>query len=58
MMSGKAVSRAAGGHFIVDSALNALITSEAFGIEDIDSGQHNDCIPETVNVANEYEPLK
>ena len=56
-MSGKAVSRAVRGHFIVDSALNALITSEAFVIEDIDSGQHNDCIPETVNVANDYEPL-
>ena len=45
MMSGKAVSRAVRGHFIVNSALNALITSEAFGMEDIDSGQHNDCIP-------------
>ena len=45
MMSGKAVSRAVRVHFIVDSALNALITSEAFRIEDIDSGQHNDCIP-------------
>ena len=57
IMSGKAVSRAVRGHFIVDSALNALITSEAFRIEYIDSGQHNDCIPATVNVANDYEPL-
>ena len=57
MMSGIAVSCAVRGHFIVHSALNALITSEAFGIEDIDSGQHNHCIPETVNVANGYEPL-
>ena len=55
MMSGKAVSHAVRGHFIVDSSLNALVTSEAFGIED--SGQHNDCIPENVNVANDYEPL-
>eukprot|EP00794_Sanderia_malayensis_P004457 gene4457-5049_t len=33
MLSGKAYSRAVRGHFLMDSALNAIITSKAFGID-------------------------
>ena len=32
MLSGKAISRAVRGHLLVDSALNALLTVEAFGV--------------------------
>ena len=32
MLSGKAISRAVRGHLLVDSALNALLTAEAFGV--------------------------
>ena len=32
MLSGKAVSRAVRGHFLVESSLNALILSEIYGI--------------------------
>ena len=42
MLSGKAVSRAVRGHFIVDSALNALLISKAFGIENLEQEQFSD----------------
>ena len=42
MLSRKAVSRAVRGHFIVDSALNALLISEAFGIENLEQEQFSD----------------
>ena len=32
ILSGKAISRAVRGHLLVDSALNALLTAEAFGV--------------------------
>ena len=32
ILSGKAISRAIRGHFLVDSALNALLTAEEFGV--------------------------
>ena len=42
MLSGKAVSRAVRGHFIVDSALNALLISKAFGIKHLEQEQFSD----------------
>ena len=33
MMSGKGLSRAIGGHLLVDAALNAILTSQAFQVE-------------------------
>ena len=39
MLSGKAVSRAVRGHFIVDPALNALVLSRVFGLENLKSDQ-------------------
>ena len=42
MLSGKAVSRAVRGHFIVDSALNALLISKAFSIKNLEQEQFSD----------------
>ena len=42
MLSGKAVSLAVRGHFIVDSALNALLISKALGIENLEQEQFSD----------------
>ena len=39
ILSGKAVSRAVRGHFIVDSALNALVLSKAFGLKNLKPDQ-------------------
>ena len=33
MMSGKGLSRAIGGHLLVDAALNAILTSQAFQVD-------------------------
>ena len=33
MMSGKAVSRAIRGHFLIDAALNAILKSQAFQVD-------------------------
>ena len=42
MLSGKAVSRAVRGHFIVDFALSAPLISKAFGIENLEQEQFSD----------------
>ena len=39
ILSGKAVSRAVRGHFIVDSALNPLVLSKAFGLKNLKPDQ-------------------
>ena len=39
MLSGKVVARAVRGHFIVDSALNALVLSKAFGLKTLEPDQ-------------------
>ena len=39
ILSGKAVSRAVRGHFIVDSALNVLVLPKAFGLKNLKPDQ-------------------
>ena len=53
MLSEKAASGAVRSHFVIDSTLNAIITSKVFGIEGIDPNQQNSCISDIVSVAND-----
>ena len=53
MLREKAASGTVRSHFVVDSTLNAIVTSKVFGIEGIDPNQQNSYISDIVSVAND-----
>ncbi len=52
MLSGKACSRALRSHFLMDSALNAIIISKAYGIESFVSEEQS----EVMEIENFQDP--